>query len=86
MKFYISPLVLIFALLIPSDGDICDIVVSKNRGTMIKFHVEEENSKCKGKVRFKINSSNQTYCLLSLCKGQCVCVCMCQPLSSVQQY
>ena len=63
MKFYISPLVLIFALLIPSDGDICDIVVSKNRGTMIKFHVEEENSKCKGKVRFKINSSNQTYCL-----------------------
>lgn len=62
MKFYTCPLVLLFAL-IPVDGDICDIVVSKNRGTMIKFHVEEENSMCKGKVRFKINSLNQTYCL-----------------------
>ena len=68
MKFYIFPLVLFFRLLVSVDGDVtlnnvCDIVVSTKRGEMTKFHVEEENSNCKGKVRFKVASTNQTYCL-----------------------
>ena len=43
------------------DGKVCDIVVSKNRGTMIKFHVAALDSKCKGLVRFK--QENTTYCI-----------------------
>ena len=44
-----------------SEGKVCDIVVSKNRGTMIKFHAAALDSKCKGLVRFK--QENTTYCI-----------------------
>ena len=44
-----------------SDGKVCDIVVSKNRGTMIKFHAAVLDSNCKGLVRFK--QENATYCI-----------------------
>ena len=44
-----------------SDGKVCDIVVSKNRGTMIKFHTSALDPKCKGLVRFK--QENATYCI-----------------------
>ena len=65
---YISISFVIYILLVSVDGDVtfnnvCDIVVSTKRGAMTKFHVEEENSNCKGKVRFKLSSTNQTYCI-----------------------
>ena len=44
-----------------SDAKICDIVVSKNRGRMVKFHAAAVNSKCKGLVRFKQQDS--IYCI-----------------------
>ena len=43
------------------DGKVCDIVISKNRGTMIKFHAAAFDPKCKGLVRFK--QENATYCI-----------------------
>ena len=42
-------------------GKVCDIVVSRIRGTMIKFHAQERNPSCRGKVRFR--QGNLTYCL-----------------------
>ena len=43
-------------------GDkVCDIVVSRIRGTMIKFHAQEQNPNCRGNVRFR--QGNLTYCL-----------------------
>ena len=44
-----------------SDGKVCDIIVSKNRGTLIKFHASALSPKCKGLVRFK--QENATYCI-----------------------
>ena len=44
-----------------SDSKVCDVVVSRNRGHMIKFHVKEIDPKCKGLVRFRQN--NTTYCI-----------------------
>ena len=44
-----------------SGGKVCDIIVSKNRGTMIKFHTSALDPKCKGLVRFK--QENATYCI-----------------------
>ena len=41
----------------------CEIVQSRIRGLLIKFHVEGYNPKCKGKVRFKQQNNNTTYCL-----------------------
>ena len=44
-----------------SNGKVCDIIVSKNRGTMIKFHTSALDPKCKGLVRFK--QENATFCI-----------------------
>ena len=44
-----------------SDAKVCDIVVSKNRGTMVKFYAAAIDSKCKGLVRFKQHYT--TYCI-----------------------
>ena len=44
-----------------SDAKMCDIVVSKNRGTMVKFYAADKDSKCKGLVRFKQHDT--TYCI-----------------------
>ena len=44
-----------------SDAKVCDIVVSKNRGTMVKFYAAAIDSKCKGLVRFKQHDT--TYCI-----------------------
>ena len=41
----------------------CEIVQSRIRGLLIKFHVEGYNPKCKGKVRFKQENNDTTYCL-----------------------
>ena len=43
------------------DYNVCDIVVSKNRGPMTKFHVTVPNPECQGLVRFK--QDNSTYCI-----------------------
>ena len=45
-----------------SDAKMCDIVVSKNRGTMVKFYAANMDSKCKGLVRFK-QHDDKTYCI-----------------------
>ena len=45
-----------------SDEKVCDMVFSKNRGILFKFHAAVENSKCKGLVRFK-TYENETYCI-----------------------
>ena len=43
-------------------GDnVCDNVFSRIRGTMIKFHAQDRNPNCRGKVRFR--QGNLTYCL-----------------------
>ena len=44
-----------------TDAKVCDIVMSKNRGTMVKFYAGAIDSKCKGLVRFK--QHNRTYCI-----------------------
>ena len=44
-----------------SDAKMCDIVVSKNRGTMVKYYAADKDSKCKGLVRFKQHDT--TYCI-----------------------
>ena len=44
-----------------SDAKVCDIVMSKNRGTMVKFYAGAIDSKCKGLIRFK--QHNITYCI-----------------------
>ena len=44
-----------------SNAKICDIVVSKNRGTMVKFYAAAIDSKCKGLVRFK--QHDKIYCI-----------------------
>ena len=44
-----------------SEAKVCDMVVSKNRGTMVKFYAAAIDSKCKGLVRFK--QHNTTSCI-----------------------
>lgn len=52
---------LLFGYEVSDNNKVCDVVVSRNRGHMKKFHVKELNPKCKGFVRFRQN--NTTYCI-----------------------
>ena len=47
-----------------SDGKVCDIIVSKNRGTLIKFHASALSPKCKGLIDLNKKTQHTAFQLL----------------------